>query len=142
MSATPSILGISFDGLGISGIVNELLNAAAALRSTRFRVLIDLGYDITLGRTRDLNDAFLPSWVEKTRGIGDVHPTGYDANLIDEAYSCVVAGTKMSEARIYDDVIQQLAELMVRTFVRENVRFLIVENGQLPDNPLFPEDIY
>ncbi len=142
MSTTPSILGISFDGLGISGIVNELLNAAAALRSTQFRVLIDLGYDITLGRTRDLNDAFLPSWVEKIRCIGDVHPTGYDANLIDEAYSCVVAGTKMSEAKIYDDVIQQLAELMVITFVRENVRFLIVENGTLPDNPLFTEAIY
>jgi hypothetical protein len=51
---SPSILGISFDGLAISGIVNEFLNVAAVLRGDRFRVLFDLGYDITLGRTKDL----------------------------------------------------------------------------------------
>jgi glycosyltransferase involved in cell wall biosynthesis len=48
----------------------------------------------------------------------------------------------VSETKIYDDVTQQLAALMVETFTRENLRFLIVENGTLPDNPLFTEAVY
>ena len=32
--------------------------------------------------------------------------------------------------------------LLVENFVRENVRFLVVLNGTLPDNPLFTEALY
>ena len=138
----PSILGISFDGLGISGIVNEFLNTAAALRSDRFRVLLDLGYDITLGRTKDLGNAFLPTWVETIRSIGSVYPRGYSADLIQETFDQVVRGTNILEAKVYNEVTRELAESLVRTFVREDLRFLVVENGTLPDNPLFTEAVY
>lgn len=137
----PSILGISFDGLGISGIVNEFLNVANVLRDDEFRVLFDLGYDITLGRTRDLGDAFLPSWVEPIRCIG-AYPKGYDVKLIDEACSTVLSGIPISKTPIYDDVLRRLVSSLVGTSARENVRFLTVENGTLPDNPLFTEALY
>jgi glycosyltransferase involved in cell wall biosynthesis len=136
------ILGISFDGLGISGIVNELLNAAAALRSAHLRILIDLGYDITLGRTKNLHNAFMPSWASNISCIGDVYPHSYDQNLINSAFSTVVNGTRVTTSKVYLDVIEQLAGLMFTTCMRENVRFMIVENGTLPDNPLFTEALY
>ena len=137
-----SILGISFDGLAISGIVNEFLNVAAVLRGDRFRVLFDLGYDITMGRTKDLGWVYFPPWVKAVRCIGNTHPRSYSTDIVEEARTRVIAGTSIAAAEIYDDVCHQLAALLVRTFVRENLRFLIVENGTLPDNPLFTEAIY
>jgi len=137
-----SILGISFDGLAISGIVNEFLNVAAAVRGNSFRVLFDLGYDITLGRTKELGGAYFPPWVETVRCIGSTYPRSYSPELVEEARARVLAGTSIAAAKIYDDVCNQLAASLVATFVRENLRFLIVENGTLPDNPLFTEALY
>jgi glycosyltransferase involved in cell wall biosynthesis len=138
----PSILGISFDGLAISGIVNEFLNVAAFFRTRGLRVLLDLGYDITVGRTKDLGYSFLPPWVEPVRSIGYNRPKTYDVDLIEEAISLVRNGTTIAAAKVYDDVCYQLAALLVRTFQQENVRVLVVENGTLPDNPLFTEALY
>src|SRR5205085_9572605 len=124
-----------------SGIVNEFLNVANVLRDDEFRVLFDLGYDITIGRTHDLRDAFLPSWVEPIRCIG-AYPKGYGVKLIDEACSTVLSGIPISKTPIHDDVLRRLVSSIVGTFARENVRFVIVENGTLPDNPLFTEAVY
>ncbi len=137
----PSILGISFDGLAISGIVNEFLNVAAVLRGDKLRVLFDVGYDITMGRTVDSGRLFLPPWVEVVRCIGS-HPPGYSREVVEEARDRVIAGTSISAAKVYDNLCVQLAERIVRTFARENVRFLVVENGTLPDNPIFTEAVY
>lgn len=137
-----SILGISFDGLAISGIVNGFLNLAAVLQSDRFRILLDLGYDITMGRTAKLDCAFFPSWVEPIRSIGSIYPRGYCTELVEEARARIITGTSIAAAKVYDDVCRELATLLVATFVRENVRFLVVMNGTLPDNPLFTEALY
>lgn len=137
----PSILGISFDGLAISGIVNEFLNVAAVLRGDRFRVLFDVGYDITMGRTVDSGRLFLPPWVEVVRCLGR-YPPVYSREVVEEARDHVIAGTSIAAAKVYDDIYSQLAALLVRTFEREDVRFLVVENGTLPDNPLFTEAVY
>jgi glycosyltransferase involved in cell wall biosynthesis len=137
-----SILGISFDGLAISGIVNGFLDMAAVLQGDRFRVLLDLGYDITMGRTTELDCAFFPPWVEPIRCIGSTHPQSYCTDLVEKARDRVITGTSIAAAKIYDDVCQELAALMVATFAREKLRFLIVENGTLPDNPLFTEAVY
>src|SRR2546428_6618821 len=99
----PSILGISFDGLGISGIVNEFLQVANVLRLDKFRVLFDLGYDITIDRTRDLSDASLPPWVESVRCIGNTHPQGYNSQVIQEACDAVLSGISISSTNVYKD---------------------------------------
>lgn len=136
-----SILGISFDGLAISGIVNEFLNVAAVLRSERLRVLFDFGYDVTMGRTVDSGHRFLPDWVEVVRCINS-HPLGYSKDVIEGARDSVIAGTSIATAEVYDELCRQLTSLLVAAFNRENVSFLIIENGTLPDNPLFTEAVY
>ena len=55
-----NILGISFDGLATSGIVNELLNVAAVLRNDASRVLVDVGRDIRMRNSMDFESAFTP----------------------------------------------------------------------------------
>lgn len=143
MSSSPhSILVISFDGLAISGIVNGCLHLAAALRGDTRRVLFDLGYDITMGRTKDIGGAFLPPWVEPIRCVGSVLPQGYGAELIEDAFDFVVGGTTIAAAPRYDGVCAELAESLVATFAREELRLLIVANGTLPDNPLFTEALH
>lgn len=136
---SPSILGISFDGLAISGIVNEFLSVAQVVRDHGFRVLLDLGYDITFDRTKDLGSGYLPSWVQPVRCIGREHPISYTPQLIRQARNRVITGTSIAEARIYDDLVRELTSSLVEVFIHENVRLLIVENGTLPDNPLFTE---
>ena len=138
-SPTPSILGISFDGLAISGIVNEFLNAAAVLRKDRFRVLLDLGFDITAGKTRNLGQTHLPSWVRPVRCIEDMCRGKYRPELIRHVRELVIAGTSVRQAGVYDDTVQELASSLVATFALENVHLLLIENGTLPENPLFTE---
>lgn len=140
-SIYPTVLGISFDGLVISGIVNEFLNVAAVLRSRGFRVLFDFGYDITLGRTGSPGGNLHLSWVEIVRSIGRTLPPGYCSALVEKAFDCVNGGTSIASARVYDGICGQLAGLLIETFIRENVRLLVVENGTLPDNPLFTEAV-
>lgn len=138
-SAPPTVLGISFDGFAISGIVIEMLHAAAVLRGDRLRVLCDLGYDITLGRTPDLGWGYLPEWARPVRVLGDKHPVGYTSEAVEAARERVVAGTPVVAAREFYETRRALTEALVGTFMRENVRILLVENGTLPDNPLFTE---
>jgi hypothetical protein len=138
----PSILGISFDGLAISGIVNEFVNVATVLRDGRYRVLLDLGYDITLGRTKNLGWEYLPDWVQRIRCIGDTPPAGYCAELVEQAQDLVAGGTAIAATAEYNTICRELAARLVETFTRENVRILIVENGTLPDNPVFTEAVY
>ena len=88
----PTVLGISFDGLVISGIVNEFLNLAAVLRHHGFRVLFDFGYDITLGRTGSPGGNLGLSWVEIVQSIGRALPPGYCSALVEKAFDCVKGG--------------------------------------------------
>lgn len=136
---SPSILGISFDGFPISGIVNEFLHLAAMLRGDRYRVLCDLGYDITRGRTIDLGANHLPKWVTPIRTLGSTLPEGYTPELVDEARARAVAGISVAATPAYHDVVRQISALLFETFIRENVRLLVVENGTLPANPIFTE---
>src|SRR5690242_6602983 len=108
--ASQSVLGISFDGLAISGIVNEFLNVATVFRSDGFRILLDLGYDITIGRTVDSGRLFLPSWVEVVRCIVP-YPQGYCTDVVEQAFDRVTSGTSVAAAKTYDDLCGQLAEL-------------------------------
>ena len=142
MSEIPNgILGISFDGLATSGIVNELLNVAALLRNQAARVLVDVGRDIRMRSSMDFDSAYFPEWVELVSCLG-TYPKGYSTELVNEVQARVISGTSVAEARVYDPVCQELAASLVKMFVAENVQIIIVENGTLPDNPLFTEALY
>ena len=138
----PSLLGISFDGLAISGIVNEFLNFADVFRRYRLRILFDIGYDITIGRTSDLGSSYFPPWTTSIRSLGESLPQAYTSDVVKEAIACVYRGTPIAEAEQYADVCSQLASTLVATFEREDVRLIVVANGTLPDNPLFSEALY
>src|SRR5947199_1656867 len=135
-----SILGISFDGLAISGIVNEFLNSADILRQLGLRVLFDPGYDITF--RRDLDPQPLPCWVNELRVLGDKLPSAYCPEILTEATSKVTGGTTIVDCKVYDNLCADLSNLILNTRLRENVRYLLVENGTLPDNPIFTDSLY
>ena len=118
------------------------MNLAEILRDDGWRVLLDPGFDITLRAHAESELRFLPSWLEVIRAAGPTLPHGYSRELIAEAYETVVRGTSVADARIYDGICDQLAANLVETFERNSVRLLDVENGTLPDNPLFTEALY
>lgn len=136
-----TVLGVSFDGLAVSGIVNEFLNIAHVLRGRGFRALLDLGYDITLRETI-ADQRLMPSWIELVRAFGDPLPATYRRSVIEEATVAVIDGTPIEGIRHYADISQQLAERLVATFLREHVDLLVVENGTLPDNPIATEALH
>ena len=138
----PCLLGISFDGLAVSGIVSEFLNLGEVFRRNSWRVLFDPGYDITMRTPSEGELALLPSWVEITRAVGRQQPSGYSRELIQEAHELVVEGTPVSRSVKYAQVCREIASSLVATFEREQVDVLDVENGTLPDNPLFTEALY
>ena len=44
----PSVLGISFDGVSISGTISEFLKLVKPFADKGFSIKLDLGYDIAL----------------------------------------------------------------------------------------------
>jgi hypothetical protein len=53
-----------------------------------------------------------------------------------------VAGTPIAQISKYQDVRRRLTAALVATFHRENIHLLVVENGTIPDNPLFTEALW
>jgi glycosyltransferase involved in cell wall biosynthesis len=137
-----SVLGISFDGLAISGVVNEFLNVASVFRDDGYRILFDLGGDIVDRDERLRDPSFIPSWVKCISAVGGTLPAAYGPTLVDEATRSVVGGVPIASVPQYMDVCRSLANSLVATLDGHNVRILIVENGTLPDNPIFTEAIY
>jgi glycosyltransferase involved in cell wall biosynthesis len=141
--AQPSVLGISFDGLAISGIVSEFLNLANILRRHDLRILLDLGYDIT-GYPRDpLQEERLPSWAHLTSCLPRGSP---DASLLNqfnqEACRKVACGQPISSCPEYHRLCSNLASQLFVTFQFYNVRLLFVDNGTLPYSHIFTESLY
>jgi glycosyltransferase involved in cell wall biosynthesis len=136
-----SILGISFDGLAISGIINEFLSVASIYRSQGLRVLLDVGGDIA-HRPYAIDTTQIASWVKCVRSAGSVLPASYGAATVDEAAQLVSHGRPVTSIAHYMDICKELSAGVVATMERESVRMLLVENGTLPNNPLFTEALY
>lgn len=135
-----SVLGISFDGLSVSGIVNEFLHVASCFHSRGYRVLLDLGGEIALTESAVLDAVPLPSWVVRVRALGNQVPSGYDPERVRTVRSSVIAGLPVRELESeVTEVVARLVEAYLDTFRRHEVRFLVVENGTLPENPLITE---
>jgi glycosyltransferase involved in cell wall biosynthesis len=135
-------LGVSFDGLAISGIVNEFLNVASVFRPVGYRILFDVGEDITPRSDLVVDTSVIPHWAECIRLAGTPLPEGYGAQLVQESADAVAQGTRVTAVDAYAAICHELAAGIVATLERESVRILVVENGTLPDNPLYTEALY
>jgi len=135
-------LGISFDGLGISGIVNEFLNVASVMRNAGLGISLDLGYDISMTSPLSPDLERFPPWIDLIRCIRDVQSEAYNADLIKEAKAIVIGGTPISAIGAYTEIVRCLVDSLVGAFDRQRLRLLVVENGTLPDNPLFTEALF
>jgi len=103
-------------------------------------VLLDLGYDIKADK--DLffqpytgEDALLPDWVELARvdGIEDIE--GYDQRFVD-AVLRNVARSGEPEPKI-ECAAHKLSDLIVQAWEAQDVSFVLVENGTLPENIIY-----
>lgn len=137
-NAYPCVLGISFDGLPISGIVNEFLNIGSILTRRGFRVLFDPGYEVIF---RDLSHSpqLLPDWIVPTSVLGRDLPSAYTQEIIEAASDLAIRGTNITTVPELSTLIDQIAHLIFNCLECERVAFLIIENGTLPDNPIFTE---
>jgi glycosyltransferase involved in cell wall biosynthesis len=146
MNQKGNVLGISFDGLPISGIICEFLNTAQVLRRRGPEILLDLGYDIRLDtpRTIHLEAQYhkFPDWVSPVRVIGDAAPSEYTASIVQETRLDVLAGKSVSRSPHLQRLSAVLARVLVDSFTRHKVKILILENATLPENPLITEALY
>ena len=143
----PSLYCISFDGVVMSGIVEECLKTAYLFHQRGFPVYLDLGLDIKarkpgFGREYTEQDrAMFPEWVRLCR-LSDLHSLpNYNRDFILDLIERVVKGSR-------DCIDAEIAEAMVGLRVairsrlltaweRNRVRHILVENGTLPENLVF-----
>jgi hypothetical protein len=131
------LLGISFDGLPISGIVNAFIDTAGIFAELGYEVLLDLGYQIAPANAGLADLSPLPEWIEQTSILSSVARPNYTPEAIYSAANLVRLGTDALSIPGFRDLILDLAAAIEAFFHKEQIRWLIVENGTLPDNPLF-----
>lgn len=133
----PSIFGISFDGLPISGIINAFVDVATIYRDYEYRVFFDLGYDIEPQNSHLGPSPAVPSWVNQVSLLGSQVPIGYSRSTIDRAKALVNRGEGISTHPDFMALAQRLSVPIADFFRRRKVRLIVVENGTLPNNPIF-----
>ncbi len=126
----------------MSGIVNEFLNIGDIFHRYGYRVLLDLGQDILMEETRYNNTRLFPKWIELIQAIGKSQPKSYSLDMVKRAKEISLNGENIATDASCNEVCDQLAEALVATFLKENLRFLIIENGTIPNNPIFTEATY
>ena len=145
-----AVLGISFDAVPLSGIVGEFLNLAEILHRRGFPIYLDLGYDLhvyagNFGRPFGSEVGLFPKWVKFLRVLGDPLPAGYTPEVVERLREEVANGTWDSppgRSRAWAWLHDAIKTQIVETFRRVQARFVIVENGTLPENPLVTEALY
>lgn len=150
-STAPALYCISFDGVLMSGIVEECLKLSYQFYRRGFRVLLDVGFDIKarkeyFGRSYTAADAaMLPSWVELTRLHGLLALPGYTRDTILEYVERIRANTGNQPPSLSDEserLADIIAEKLVEQWTANNVREVLVENGSLPENRVYTEALY
>ncbi|MBC6417997.1 MAG: hypothetical protein GDA44_03985 [Prochloron sp. SP5CPC1] len=142
-----SLYCISFDGVVMSGIVEECLKMAYLFHQSGFLIHLDLGLDIKArkpGFGRDYTEqdrSMLPEWVQLCR-LPDLHSLpNYNRDFILSLIDRVV---KADPGKPDDKILQTMrglqatiCQLLLNTWERCNVRHILVENGTLPENLVY-----
>lgn len=140
------LFGISFDGIAISGIVQEFIKAAAVFRAHGHEVHFDLGYDIKAdkgGFFRDCTSeaAQLPDWLQLARFAGLEKVPGYSESLVQGLLERLAAAEENCDGLlpICPGMVRAIAESIIATWRRLDVSAVLVENGSLPENVVFTQ---
>ena len=143
-----SLWGVSFDATPISGVVVEFVKTAQLFADRGHEVFLDLGYDIKSDkgpffRPYHEESALLPPWVRLARIAGVERIPGYDRDFVAAVLTDVVGGG--GGAHLLPEVARiapELAGLIVATWERHDVEFVLVENGTLPENITYTTALY
>ncbi|OLF10823.1 glycosyltransferase [Actinophytocola xanthii] len=143
-----SLWGVSFDATPISGVVVEFVKTARLFADQGHDVFLDLGYDVKSDKGEFFRPygeeaALLPDWVRLGRIAGVDRIAGYDRNFVAAVLRDVVG--RGGGVHLLPDVARiaaELAELVVVTWERHDVEFVLVENGTLPENITYTTALY
>lgn len=143
---------ISFDGVAISGIITEALKLAAVLKEKGFHILLDLGYDIktdkgNLGKPYEALRCYFPDWVELARTADIRSLCDYNINFLNFVFREVNSIGKIN--LIFSDLYKRIEKIsdelssnICEYWKRENISYIVVENGTLPENVIFTKALY
>ncbi|WP_256577704.1 MULTISPECIES: glycosyltransferase [unclassified Pseudomonas] len=154
MSMHAGALFISFDAVAVSGITVEALKTAKSLEPKGVTCYLDLGYDIKVDKGNfnkpyEEENALYRSVFTLVRVEGLDTIPHYSAAFIESVNDVLIrqrkAATPEEQQRLLaavDESAQALAVRMVHLWQRLNIRYLIIENGTLPENIIYTRALY
>lgn len=143
-----ALWGISFDATPISGVIVEFVKVARLFRAQGLRVHLDLGYDIKADKNAFFrpyrNEAeLLPEWVELGRIDGIEHIDGYTPELVSAVLAEVIGRNDDTRLRsVMNTIAAELQSRIIAQWENNDVSFVVVENGTLPENVIYTTALY
>ena len=140
--------GISFDGVAVSGVVTEFTKLAHLFHAHGAQVYLDLGYDIKADKqnffvpyTRE--QELVPPWVQLDRLEGLREVEGYSAQFVQHWFDGIHAdGVSAPIRRRGAAMVDAVVRLLLERWEALGVRWVVVENGTLPENNLMTLALY
>jgi hypothetical protein len=143
---TPAnVYAISFDGVRSSGLISEMLKFLNIFRERGSTIYADLGYDIRIDKGRylraycDHDIALMPEWLKLDRITG-MSPIEHYIELVQLSSQLARAGSLIHTCGRCDELfntVDTLKSRILTTLIRKHISIILIENGTLPENPLF-----
>lgn len=145
---------ISFDAVAVSGITVEALKIAKGFDQNGVKLYLDLGYDIKIDKgnfnkpysyeTHLYKDIFTLVRVEAIDTIPH-----YNVDFIEHSHGVLIAekipASSEEKHRLVSAIqvsAQALAQRIVQQWDALDIRYVIVENGTLPENIIYTQALY
>jgi len=146
VSGRGSVFCISFDGVPVSGIVEECVKLGTVFHKRGLDVYLDLGYDIFsesafFGRATT-GEERLPTWIRRANVQATEHVHGYSQEFLYDLLHKFVArnGRGGDELRRRASLMaEELTDRLLQLWTKLDVRYVIVENGTLPENLVYTD---
>ena len=150
----PGAIFISFDAVAVSGITVEALKVAKQLRRNDIACYLDVGYDIKVDKGNfnkpyDEDKEIYQGVFDLVRVEGIDTVPHYTVPFITHVHE-VLIGQRVSvspeqQTQLLADVQQSshaLARRLIELWESLNIRYVIVENGTLPENIIYTRALY
>ncbi|NWB83972.1 glycosyltransferase [Pseudomonas gingeri] len=145
---------ISFDAVAVSGITVEALKMAKCLEQSEITSYLDLGYDIKIdkgnfNRPYDHEKNIYQGVFTLVR-IEDIETVPhYSQDFIEYSHSVLIGQKTAVSPEEQERLLiairessQALAHRMVQFWETLDIRYVIVENGTLPENIIYTQALY